>query len=208
MASIQKAKRGRGSGEVVFKILDTLADVAFSQAAMIGAILETDYGARHGEILRAHDRIISDSPRIADREARRREYQRYAIIVRYLREQGMLSRKTSGETIKLYLTKKGREKLARMRLERRENISGYGYDRSPGKKVVIVTYDIPEKRRTERDWLRAILKRIGLTPMQQSVWIGKVAIPQRLIEDLALRHLTSCVEIVEVGSTGTFQHLL
>jgi hypothetical protein len=206
MVKHSKSKVGRGSGDIVFKILDTLAEAAWTAPAMIGAILESGYGASGSQLERAASRNMPSFG--VGREARRRQYQRYSMMVRYLREQGMLASRSTSEKVKLYLTKKGQQKLARMRLERREGAAGYGYEHSPGKKIVIVTYDIPEKRHSERDWLRGILKRIGLQPMQQSVWIGKVAVPQRLIEDLALRHLTAFVEIVEVGSAGTFQHLV
>lgn len=205
---IESRAMGRGSGEVVFKILDGLTDLALAVPDMIGAILDAGYGASMSKIDYHYNRTISGANHGANRESRRREYQRYSMMVRYLREQGMLAERRSGEVLKVYITKKGRQKLARMRLERRNDKPGYGYEKSPGKKVIIVTYDIPEKQRKDRDWLRAILQRIGLKAMQQSVWIGKVAIPRLLIEDIAVRRMTGFVEIIEVGGTGTFQRLI
>jgi len=201
-------KKGRGTGRIIFSILNVLSDVAMTPPIMIGAMLDAGYGASYGKLSRAADRIKDDIDRskVARRE-RRREYQRYSMMVRYLKQNGMLLEKRAEDGVKLYLTRKGREKLVNMRKEQRDDKLGFAYKKLPGKKIVIVTYDIPEKRRKERDWLRAVVKRIGLEPMQQSVWIGKVVIPAQLIEELALRQLTSYVEIVEVGSTGTFRYL-
>lgn len=203
-----KGKPGR-KADVVYKLLDTLADASMTVSAMIGATLQAGYGASAERIQYIADKNLDESigNLHAMRMSRRRQYQRYSMMVRYLKNNGMMRERRVGETIKVYLTKEGRKHLATLRKERRENMPGYGYDKSPGKKVVIVSYDIPEKARKHRDWLRAVLKRIGLEAMQRSVWVGKVAVPRRLVEDLALRRMTQYVEIVEVGSTGTFKRL-
>lgn len=198
-----KNKRGRGTGEVIFRILEGLEDAAMTMPAMMGAIIESGYGASSAKIERAFERNMSRSA-----EPRRRQYQRYSMMVRYLSKQGMLSKENLRGEIRLRLTKQGREKLKKIKYERKHNLPGFGYEKSPGTKVVIVVYDIPEKRRKERDWLREILKRIGLEQLQQSVWVGKIIIPRRLIEDLALRNLADFVEIVEVGGKGTLEHLI
>ncbi len=192
----------RGSGDVIFRILNTLEDAAMTVPAMVGAILEAGYGASAGEIERAFGRNT-----VHFEAAPRQQYHRYSMMVRYLSKQGMLSKETIKGKVRLRLTKVGREKLRRLKYERKHNLPGFGYELSPGKKVVIVVYDIPEKSRNDRAWLRAVLKRIGLEQLQQSVWVGKVAIPRKLIEDLAMRKLADFVEIVEVGGTGTLEHL-
>lgn len=203
MKKIEGTRKGRGSGEVILKIMEALSDVAVTAPAMIEAIMESGYGASYRQIERAYRRNVEYSP-----ASRRQQYQRYSMMVRYLAQQGMLSKEVIGSTVRLRLTKEGRKKLQSMKTERAHGLPGFGYEKSPGKKIVIVVYDIPEKRRKERDWLRAILKRIGLEQLQQSVWVGKVAIPRRLIKDLALRNLADCVEIVEVGGAGTLEHLM
>jgi DNA-binding transcriptional regulator PaaX len=129
-------------------------------------------------------------------------------MITYLKNNGLLQRKTMGDKTKLYITAAGRKKLAMLRRERRFDEGGRGYESTLGNKLIIVTYDIPEKSRRDRDWLRAFLKRLGLKLIQRSVWLGKVVIPQRFIEDLALRRITEFVEIVEVGSSGTIEHLM
>ncbi len=199
----------RQRGEVVYKILDTLSDIALTAPAAIVGILEAGYGASPASMEYHRNQNLPDLGSIrAVRQQRRREYQRYSLMIRYLKNKGLLKERKMGATAKLYLTHRGREKLAYLRRERKFDEGGRGYEASPGKKFIIVTYDIPEKKRKDRDWIRAVLRRIGLEYVQRSVWFGKVTIPDRFIEDLALRHITHHVEIVEVGSSGTIEHVL
>ena len=81
------------------------------------------------------------------------------------------------------------------------------YEKESSERVTIVIFDIPEKERRKRDWLRAVLKNLGLKMIQKSVWIGKVKIPEALIKDLKRLNLIECVEIFEVSRTGSLEHI-
>lgn len=50
-------------------------------------------------------------------------------------------------------------------------------------KQTIVIFDIPEKKRRYRDWLRSELIAFGFEPVQKSVWFGP-ALPREFIEYL------------------------
>lgn len=81
-----------------------------------------------------------------------------------LRENGLVDLIDDNELI-LRLTDKGKEKavLANLLLE----------DEKWDGKWRIVIWDIPEKRRVARDFLRSKLKGWGFIPWQQSVWVTK-----------------------------------
>ncbi|MFH1162324.1 MAG: hypothetical protein V1696_03590 [Candidatus Jorgensenbacteria bacterium] len=49
---------------------------------------------------------------------------------------------------------------------------------------MIVAFDIPEKHRRKRDWLRVELAILGFKPIQKSVWFGSAPLPKRFIESL------------------------
>lgn len=58
---------------------------------------------------------------------------------------------------------------------------------------LIIIFDIPEKQRAKRDWLRIELVALGFKMLQQSAWIGLSPLPKEFIEELEnlgiLQHL-------------------
>ena len=75
------------------------------------------------------------------------------------------------------------------------------------KELKIITFDIPEKSRAIRNWLRRILRDLGMTKLQQSVWAGNIALPEEFFEALRRLHIFSCVEIFAVTKSGTLRQL-
>ena len=74
--------------------------------------------------------------------------------------------------------------------------------------VIIVSFDVPERRRHWRDWLRFQLASLGLQKLQLSVWIGKVKLPEEFLEDLKKFQLLTYVHILSVGKKGTLKDYL
>ena len=198
----------RNRGETALKILDALAKTALAMPAIIVGILEAGYGASAGKMRYSIQKQMTDvnDGRVA-REERRRRYQRYSMMLRYMRENGLISQRRFGDSIKLYLTPKGREKRSQLRAEAKTRIPVSGYEACPGKKIIIVAYDIPEKLSRYRDWLRTVLKRLGFKKLQQSVWVGKVLIPDQLLDDLMKYKLEEYVEIIAVSSSGMMREI-
>lgn len=60
---------------------------------------------------------------------------------------------------------------------------------------VIVVFDIPEKYKKKRDWLRRELISFGLKPIQKSVLIGKTRFPSSFVDDLEELDLLPYVHI-------------
>ena len=65
---------------------------------------------------------------------------------------------------------------------------------------VMVLFDIPEKKRKTRDWLRSQLKLWDFKMIQQSVWLGKGPLPKQFTERLQLLGVNKCVKILKVQS--------
>ena len=77
-------------------------------------------------------------------------------------------------------TKKGLEKLA-LRLPARTKRK----IKEPAKeKTLIIAFDIPERLRRKREWLRRELLNLGFIKLQQSVWLGPAPLPKDFIEAL------------------------
>lgn len=75
-------------------------------------------------------------------------------------------------------------------------------------KTIIISYDIPERLRTQRSWLRLRLKEMHFQKMQQSVWLGKVKLPEEFIADLTRYSIDRYIEIFEITKAGTIKHTL
>jgi len=100
-------------------------------------------------------------------------------------------------------TGKGKQALEKLQMRPTRHFTP-----APGaKELKIITFDIPERSRALRDWLRAALRNLGMTKLQQSVWAGSVALPEEFFEALRRLHLLSHVEIFAATKSGTLKQL-
>ncbi len=105
-----------------------------------------------------------------------------------LRKAGFVAKKED----KFYLTKKGKE-LASYILGRK-NATAKKWD----KKFRVVVFDIPEKKKKTRDWLRQELLLLNYKKLQESVFIGKHPLPADLIESIKSNEIGNCVNYLLV----------
>ena len=110
------------------------------------------------------------------------------VILWRLKERGLVS-KLDG---KPELTKSGMKYYRDLKdgVASRDNWDG---------KWRIVMFDIPEMIRKERRWFKGRLLEEGYKPLQKSVLIGKMAIPEDLFREVERRRLRSYVNIMTVG---------
>lgn len=181
-------------GQLTLKILEMICDGTVATADIIMAILESGYGASHSRIRRKAQQI--EYERLMSRESMVRR-QRIDTTLSHLKKSKFLVVNQAQWKI----TMKGKEKLKTLknllRLPRRDYVS------APNKDLVVVTFDVPERERRKRDWLRAALKALGFSMLQQSVWIGKCKIPEEFIRDLVALRVFEYVEILVVTRSGT-----
>lgn len=76
------------------------------------------------------------------------------------------------------ITKKGKELFKRIARQKEYQ------ELSVRTKNMIISFDVPEKLRKKRAWLRGELKLLGFSPIHQSVWLGPAPLPERFIKDL------------------------
>lgn len=94
-------------------------------------------------------------------------------IIYRAKTQGYLEKKQDY----LKITKLGMNRL-------RRTLPLYEEKRPWDGKLYLITYDVPEKRRRDRDFLRDYLRKLGCALLQKSVWLTPYN-PKRLIADLA-----------------------
>jgi RNA-binding protein YhbY len=94
--------------------------------------------------------------------------------LRRLNRQGIVKKRGAN----FMLTKQGREMIEK--IISRERILKKKWD----KKYRLVIFDIPEKKRGARNWLRSELYMIEYSQLQMSVFIGKHPLPEDIIKDI------------------------
>lgn len=142
----------------------------------------------------------------ADIYRRRRQFYN---TLNYLRKEGFVQNKKRGRISLWKITKYG---LARLRLikKKRENpFSAYNtkYPKVTGGGFTIVTFDIPERERHKRQWIRGCLIEMDFKFLQKSVWFGRGKIAEKFVFDLRARNILSYVHIFSVNHRGTTREL-
>ncbi|MDP2788986.1 MAG: CRISPR-associated endonuclease Cas2 [bacterium] len=119
---------------------------------------------------------------LSERKLKRYREESISNALSRLRKKGYLNHNQSG----WILTSKGTKRLKKRRL--------LSYMPSPFKRSqsanMIISFDIPEKDRKIRNWLRNQIKNFGYKMLQQSLWIGPGPLPVEFIkrlEDLSIR---------------------
>lgn len=109
-----------------------------------------------------------------------------AAAIRRLRERGFIEKDIASDKVIVKLTSLGREVLG-------EEVDSKDWDG----KWRIVIFDIPEKYKRIRDLFRRKLKVWGFKLWQQSVWITKKDVSQRLnklIQELEIQNWVAIIE--------------
>jgi phenylacetic acid degradation operon negative regulatory protein len=128
-------------------------------------------------------------------------------MLRHLNREGFISSKDREGGSSWIITAAGLEKLKSLKSKSKDLKSYLDYKKERVDKLVIVAFDIPERLRYHRAWLRDALKFLGFNLFQKSVWMGNVAIPEDFISDLKRKGIAGYVDIFEAGSKGTLNRL-
>jgi len=137
-------------------------------------------------------------------EDMQKKLNRFRVLVSRLKKDGLIKQEGIGKQISLTLTSLGIE--TKKELERRlgeglPNISHY--HRTAGEKTTLIIFDIPEKEKHKRQWLRIAIEALGFSMLQKSVWIGRVQLPRDFLIDLKNLNLLMYVHIFTVTKKGT-----
>ena len=134
-----------------------------------------------------------------------RRRQRYYLMISYLKRDGLIREYNKGNRKFFASTRKGNQWLALFHKRTKDRLPEPSYKTHPSGGVTIVIFDVPERERKKRAWLRLALKHLGLKMIQQSVWMGRVSVPKELLDDIDRLHLGEYVEIFQVTKSGTLK---
>jgi len=182
-----------------FFILSEFLKMAHESMPTITAIMLAGYGANlrkiewyrdHPPIMKNHDEIDLI------------EWRRGSKFMNEMKMNGLVTknnRKEKGESITSYfvITEEGKRLLE---FFRNKNIlrKDYGKPKKINKKIV-VAFDIPEKYKDKRNWLRSILKSLEFTQLQKSMWIGSSLLPEDFLKDIRTMGVSQYIKVIEVA---------
>ncbi len=185
-----------------YKIVPTLLRILQGGTMATGEIIDI-FMSGYGESYRKAKKVIYT----AGTSGRRRrhdwgdayiERQNFYSLLNYLKSQGFIEKKTEEKKTQWRITVRGKEKLKELStLEKRS------YTPEKDSVLRVVVFDIPERDKAKRNWLRGVLEELGFSFLQGSVWIGKKRIPEEFLFELKERELLSYVHIFEVSKEGS-----
>ncbi|OHA04868.1 MAG: hypothetical protein A2934_00825 [Candidatus Sungbacteria bacterium RIFCSPLOWO2_01_FULL_47_10] len=127
----------------------------------------------------------------------------FSAVLSRLHKEGFVLRHGARKKSRWAITKKGL-KLLNIRKEEGRNISNSITSHKDGV-MRIVCFDIPEKERKKRRWIREELLSLEYQPLQKSVWVGFAPLPEDFFEDLDLLSLRDHIHLFSVGKKGTIE---
>lgn len=181
--------------EFTTKLLECLVDKTLTARALLLAFLKAGHS---GSFLRKE---LGKELRKELKRSERDYYdflnkQRFYNLVSKLKREGFIKNNDDGYC----LTQTGKEKLKKLISK---ILPKRAYKKEKDDQIKIITYDILEKERHKRDWLRSTLKDLNFYMLQGSVWIGKSKLPIEFLEDLKRIEILESVHIFTVSQEGT-----
>ena len=195
-------------GNLARTILEAIGETAMNAGDLLEVFLSSPYGTSFSGF---QYRFNKKQSRRVQEEFENRELQRlrrrYYNLVSWLKREGMIQERRDKKEKVFSLTRRGLERLKILKTRALLPATN-AYEKEAGERLVIALFDIPERERRKRDWIREVLRNLGFTMLQRSAWVGKVKIPKQFINDLADFRLVECVEIFEITKAGSLHHLI
>jgi predicted transcriptional regulator len=192
-------------GDLIFSILEKLGDSATNSIDLFCAYLNAGYGANIKKINYELYKI-RQGKKINNNKIKK-DKDRFNKFIFILKKDGLVEKKGRGSDAVFYITKKGFNKLKKIKETKSDLLPEVNYLKPKGNVVILISFDVPEKRRRERNWLRGVLNYLDFEQIHQSVFVGKGKLPKKFIDDLKDLKLFDFIEIIEVGKMGTLKSI-
>ncbi len=192
-------------GEIIHSMLDFLEETAGGFGDLFTAYLNAGYGASYGKLsyeLNKAREVRWERKLKREEEAEKRK--QCAKMIYYLKKSGLIEERKGVFSI----TKRGKEKKKLLKEKLFKSLPIINYSKTKFDRPILITFDVPEKERRKRAWLRDVLNYFDFKMIHKSVWLGFMKIPEEFIQDLSRIGLADFVEIIEIGHSGTFQKYL
>lgn len=189
------------------KILDYLQLQAENSVDLFSILFTVD---RRAAMRRARHSMVHGPPGFrkqwSDLYRTRRQF--YSQL-NQLKRDGLVTRQSKQEGSRVstwHITADGKDHLACLK-ERKKFSRRFPRGEKNGS-FIIVAFDVPERERRKRDWLRINLVALGFSKLQHSVWVGKIVIPEDFFKELREHDMLEYVHIFSVNKAGTIVRTL
>lgn len=150
-------------GDILIKVLQIAGEGVVTLSDLFVAFLEAGYGASYGKLeyeLRAQRK---ERARAGEEQKARERFQKFLYK---LKKDNLIAREHRGAMSRFSITGKGRSRLAALLKWQKNRLPDATYETKPANVFTIVTFDVPEKERKKRAWLREALRNLGFTRVQ------------------------------------------
>jgi DNA-binding PadR family transcriptional regulator len=195
-------------GEKILEILESLVLLPIGVGHFIEGFLEAGYGASFSKLNYEIENAGSNNDFKETKDKRIK--QRFYNILGYLIKDGLVVKEKKGDNWFFRITKKGKEKLLFLKKKEKNKLPNFNYSeyKKSDNRAVILIFDIPEKEKRKRSWLRGAIKSIGFKLLQKSVWLGKGKVPEQFISDLKDIKIVEYVDIFEISKAGSLHRII
>ena len=189
-------------GELLLKILEKIGQTAVNLIDLPD-VFAAPYGSSLGRIRGSLYPQKRSEPTYAEKQVQAKKA--YRDLLYRLRKDGLV---TEGDG-RVRLSQAGLKLMEKLKLRHTQFLpSPRMYESHQENSLKIIVFDIPEKQRGKRQWLRSVLTNLGYRLLQKSVWTGKAKIPPSLLEDFRRLDLLSHVEILQVTRAGSLRSVI
>lgn len=186
--------RTQSAVKKTIKIISELTEGVFSNALDASLWFVAYFGAMSmpqssvGQIYRAN--------READKFMETINYEIIKQGIKAARREGLLKPGKSGKRSWPIITAAGKERLNLF-------IPKYREPRAWDERMYLVTYDIPEKKRRDRDLLRSFIRTLGCAKLQESVYLTPYD-PRVILKDFVRdKDILGTIIVSDIGKDGS-----
>lgn len=177
-------------------ILETLA---VSSEIMIGSFLVPHPKTRMARLLLGLD-PFSRRPRYSSPEAAKHSL---SSMLYHLKKDGLVVMHGPKKKALWSITQKGRRVLRKSPPPQHHT----AVDELPPEDGIsrLVAFDVPEKQRAKRQWLRVALMSCGFQPIQRSVFLGHRPLSEDIVKEISDMDMDRYIHIVSIQKHGTLR---
>lgn len=189
-------------GENRLKILEFLED----SSRLVGDlffVFSLPYGTSFGKM----EYLLRKKHREENLRRIYKEKRRFSDLLYQLKKDNLIEEIDKNGQFFLKLTLKGRKYLEKIQFSKSNALPNNQFQSENENLFKIVIFDVPEKERRKRAWLRAALRNLKFSMLQKSVWIGKAKLPREFISAIDDLDLASYVEIFVISRSGSLKQL-
>ncbi len=190
-------------GNYKLRVLEFLKDAIYA-ADDVFFIFTLPYGTSYSRMRELLERRLANREKIVPGNEKQTK-RRFSDFVYRLKKDGLIAERKKEKDRFLALTSKGRAFLNKV-ISGKLPSSKYMPEGEDELKIII--FDIPEKEKRKREWLRWALKNLNFKMIQKSVWLGKAKLPQQFIDDLGRINMLSYVEIFAITKKGSLRQTI